>query len=1143
MARQPKTARRTLDDRFRFAEDSFPGAAGAWVSHLRFGVGVEDGERYLLRLFKKSGTPLDDDLSRLIARGLRRIRRVLSSRRSRELLVEVREVVEDHDELAIVMLDPGSPIAGSSRAMRARQNLFLTATGRKTFWRNITRVAEALAICHHAGIVHGAVGEHAIFSHGDDREDYCLGGYEACVHIGDGDLGGTGHPLRPSGAISFRQDWMDLGRTAATILGVTSDGGPALLAIERRMLDRLANPPQYQLFDGSVVLHELLEVNRELERVGTGTEGELVLYPTPQVIQSDLPQLTSGSLAPDDTQAVLQFVEEDLLGPNVRAEVSGRNFVKLVTDLATYGVKIVDDRIGMLVKADKRRSDDWVYNAVELKHRLYLSRNRRGSEERVRKLGSGAMRWADLGGQGPSPDAARDVASWYALIVLEAFTWLREQFRVYPVEILPSSRDDDASLVWLLPREEALRDQRRERMGLRPIADAIKRELRQDDGRTEWTVTEFDTLAGGRERLPQLRYLGSGEYAGQPAFAFTSNQPIVPGAGYYFRPRRDTGFERAIRRRLQNIVAARSNVELLRALDDPAQVALDDAVREIATPGDPPAGLDGTKKLAWEAIAAGRSINIVVGPPGVGKTYLISHLVQSILSLTRDARVLISAQNHETLAQMEDALDKTLPAQTTIVVRVESSGMDEKTSALREASIALLQSASTMQGGAAAAILASQHDQIRQALGPADETEKVVADRVFRDTDNLLLRSSDVTLATTSSYVIEEMIADGEQFDWIIIEEAARANGAELIGALLLGNRRVMIGDHNQLSPFDVIDRQKFYDAAVAAELLHDAKEQIATISDLPPEVEATLELIKTDQALLADVLATAARLEEAFRSIAERENDREKTTGRTSSIATTLLEQGRMHPAISELVSNTFYNGKLIPSERVTKRPLTVVSDAEFSTAPIVVLDLPALSVVKKSAYEQQVRRSYRNETEAAALLAALKHLHPVRDADGRLPTLVILSPYLAQVDHFERLLKDQVDPGVGTLFGFESPRKNGKFIYTSDSFQGGEADVVVASLVRNNSLVGSRALGFIRNPQRMNVLLSRAKQKLVLATSRQFIAEAVDGVDPDRRGGELEFLRTMLDEIDRLTQAEFDTVGKGAAIIGVDEHGRLLP
>src|SRR5260221_342057 len=208
------------------------------------------------------------------------------------------------------------------------------------------------------------------------------------------------------------------------------------------MLDRLAKPPQYQLFDGAVVLRELAEVADELQRVGSSSEGELVLYPSYHVTQSDLPQLTSGAVAADDTQAVLQFVEDDLLGSDIRAVVTGRDYVKIVTDLATYGVKIVDDRIGMLEKADIRRSDDPIYNAVEVNHRLHLSRNRGSSAERVRKLGPGAMRWVDLGGQGPSVDAARDVTPWYALVILEAFTWLMEEFRLYARDGVPTTAKD-----------------------------------------------------------------------------------------------------------------------------------------------------------------------------------------------------------------------------------------------------------------------------------------------------------------------------------------------------------------------------------------------------------------------------------------------------------------------------------------------------------------------------------------------------------------------------------------------------------------------------------------------------------------------------------------------------------------------------
>ncbi len=742
-----------------------------------------------------------------------------------------------------------------------------------------------------------------------------------------------------------------------------------------------------------------------------------------------------------------------------------------------------------------------------------------------------------------SVDGTKDVPIWFALILLEAFTLLREQFRLYPVHVLPTA-NTEANVVWLAPADDAARDGQRETMGLRPAADALRRELKDDDGKANWTLSQSARLAVGRERVPELSYEGSGLINGQVAFAFGTNLAIQTGQRLFLRPRKDTGTERAIRRRLQNIVAARSNVELLRALDDPAQVRMDDVLRDIAAPGLPPADADmeESKVEAWQSIVEGRSINVVVGPPGVGKTFLISHLVKSILHETPDARILVSSQNHETLVHMEDELRKFLPASSTIVVRVERSRSSEKESTLRRSSQSLLRSVSKPDS-ASAAIMTNQLNQIIQALKPVDTSEQSIADRALRDTDNLMLRSSDVTLATTSSHILEEMIADGEQFDWVFIEEAARANGAELIGALLLGNRRVIIGDHNQLSPFDAADRQKFYDASRAGELLRDAKEKLAAIPDLPSEVELALEALKADQFLLTDVLAIASRLEEPFKSIAAREEVRVGDTGRPSTIANTLREQSRMHPAICELVSNTFYKRLLVSSDRVKARKPVVECVDGFPATPIVILDLPSLSVVRRRAFEQTVRRSIRNEVEADALLAAMKKLRPVIRESERVPTLVVLSPYLAQVNHLERLLKPHIDMSTSTLFGFTSPRGDGKFVYTSDSFQGGEADVVVASLVRNNVLVGTRALGFIKNPQRLNVLLSRAKHKLVLATSRQFIRNAVEGIDPDAVNDELGFLRTMLGEVTRLSEADFPSVGKGASVIAVDEQGRLSP
>jgi hypothetical protein len=48
-----------------------------------------------------------------------------------------------------------------------------------------------------------------------------------------------------------------------------------------------------------------------------------------------------------------------------------------------------------------------------------------------------------------------------------------------------------------------------------------------------------------------------------------------------------------------------------------------------------------------------------------------------------------------------------------------------------------------------------------------------------------------------------------------------------------------------------------------------------------------------------------------------------------------------------------------------------------------------------------------------------------------------------------------------------------------TVDNFQGEEANIIIASLVRSNA---AGKLGFLNEPQRVNVLLSRARDALIL-------------------------------------------------------------
>ncbi|KAK0502242.1 AAA domain-containing protein [Armillaria luteobubalina] len=80
------------------------------------------------------------------------------------------------------------------------------------------------------------------------------------------------------------------------------------------------------------------------------------------------------------------------------------------------------------------------------------------------------------------------------------------------------------------------------------------------------------------------------------------------------------------------------------------------------------------------------------------------------------------------------------------------------------------------------------------------------------------------------------------------------------------------------------------------------------------------------------------------------------------------------------------------------------------------------------------------------------------------------VITPYDAQRAAIEKELKSRGLPW--------------ERVFNVDSFQGGyEADFVLVSVVR------SKAPGFLRSDQRMNVMLTRCRQGLVVVSSRKFL------------------------------------------------------
>jgi len=99
--------------------------------------------------------------------------------------------------------------------------------------------------------------------------------------------------------------------------------------------------------------------------------------------------------------------------------------------------------------------------------------------------------------------------------------------------------------------------------------------------------------------------------------------------------------------------------------------------------------------------------------------------------------------------------------------------------------------------------------------------------------------------------------------------------------------------------------------------------------------------------------------------------------------------------------------------------------------------------------------------------------------------------------------------------LTDFRSPFPDNEYCGTVDSFQGDEADVVVVSLVRNNHhSTPTKALGFLQDNRRTNVLLSRAKWMMIVVGSLDFYQKVVEfaQVQPDKDVGFLgQFLKSL--------------------------------
>ncbi|KAM5474252.1 hypothetical protein MauCBS54593_001825 [Microsporum audouinii] len=205
----------------------------------------------------------------------------------------------------------------------------------------------------------------------------------------------------------------------------------------------------------------------------------------------------------------------------------------------------------------------------------------------------------------------------------------------------------------------------------------------------------------------------------------------------------------------------------------------------------------------------------------------------------------------------------------------------------------------------------------------------------------------------------------------------------------------------------------------------------------------------------------------------------------RTGHRCTVLSQQHRMCPEISKLVRELTYHD-LIDGPTTKERPaLCGLQDRVI----FIDHDSPECEVEILERLDEELDTSRANMAEVSIVAEVLENFV----SEGySLNDIVVLAPYSGQVTFLREEIEQRFSIYLDDWVSDDSTAFRGIKVDTLDSFQGEESRIIIASLTRSND---RGDIGFMADRNRVNVLLSRARDVLILVGSVKTFASSVSG------------------------------------------------
>lgn len=472
-------------------------------------------------------------------------------------------------------------------------------------------------------------------------------------------------------------------------------------------------------------------------------------------------------------------------------------------------------------------------------------------------------------------------------------------------------------------------------------------------------------------------------------------------------------------------------------------------------------------------IVSSAPLTALQGPPGTGKTTVTAAVIHALLLRDKTERILVTSQSHAAVDNIALRIGELeiVERDRTVCVRVAADEqfetgdrIDERLRRWRPEAIAQRLAEDIRRRCAqrlSTALGEGERAAYEQLARAAAVGQLELADRV-REGANLVFSTT-----AGSRRVARDGYLPRGRFDLAVVDEASKAWPTEIIQPMLIADRQLLVGDHRQLPAFGSTTIDRLLNQCIASN-----REEFRVFANHRSAIEAWLRLF-----------ASFFSEKGAAKFVTASEQQRLPGWRDRQDVAEQLDLQFRMRSDIAEVVSRAFYEGKLQSDPRVDTRPrppwLQQFAEEIGASRGVLWVDMrpdrgfPSVSPVQ-----------HPDQAKAAALL-----LSRAAELGGplSLEDAVILSPYRQQNDALRRALAMQ---GRGDLVDN---------VHTVDSFQGREAELVVLSLVRGPGRdrgAGSATdrYGFMVQPERVNVMFSRARGLLVVLADFDFYAEAAE-------------------------------------------------